>query len=227
MPHSVFQQLDNMRFERTLGKKTRIFARVVFGMMFFLRRSDDPAYRKRFTLAEEYCRQHVPLHAQAGLCLTMTGNYIWTQAEGAESLYPVLSQYPGLIAGNAADMTFSLGDEMLPINWLNAVHNDLLDRCGGRESVLSQIDQAGFELWNYDNGLVVQAGPEPLLGNQEAGAKMPHYGVLARALKPARISSDERNGSWRALNYRRPDDIYDHEQDRATQHEYLTRFDAM
>ena len=53
MQHSVFQELDNMRFERTLGNETRTFARVVFGMMFFLRRSDDLGYRKRFILAEE------------------------------------------------------------------------------------------------------------------------------------------------------------------------------
>ena len=230
-----------MRFERTLGKKTRTFARVVFGMMFFLRRSDDPECRKRFAMAEEYCRHHVPLetynwaavetpknlkwldlrkpgsgakaydlwhqesmnnnlwfglfdftnndgeaaghtlqcralglqypakeqsffhfnvplpwleqqhkpglaqtifrdlteilqplHAQAGLCLTMTGNYLWTQEEGAESLYSVLHKHPGLIAGSAADMTFSLGDGMLPINWLHARHNDLANRCEPR-----------------------------------------------------------------------------------------------
>ncbi|KGJ03779.1 Protein of unknown function [Paracoccus halophilus] len=336
MELSLFQGFDNIRFERARGDITRTFARVVFGMMFFLRRSDNPEHRKQLMQAEEYCRNLVPtdtynwavvetpdnltwldlrkagndakayelwqrqamnddlwfglfdftnkdgeaaghaleiralglrfpakeqdffqfnfplpwlerqdrpglaqkifrdladilqpLHAQSGLCMTMTGNPSWTQGEGAESLYPLLRKYPGLIAGRAADMTFSIGDDMLPINWLNAVHNDLLDRCGGREAVLAQLGLTGFEFWDYDNGIVVQAGPAPLLGNRETGEKMPHYGALARALKPARISEYGGKGKWSIVNYRRPNDKYDKDQRRETLHEYLTRFDDM
>ena len=77
MERSFFQKLDNLRFERTLGKKTRIFARVVFGMMFFLRRSDDPEYRKRFAMAEEYCRQHVPLETYNWAAVETPQNLKW------------------------------------------------------------------------------------------------------------------------------------------------------
>lgn len=169
-----------------------------------------------------------PLHAQAGLSMATARDLGWMQHEGAEAIYPLLRKFPGLMNGWAINMRRRVGVRMQPPNWLNAAHEDLLDMCGGREAVLAQLDIDGFEFADYGSGLIVQAGPTPQLGNRETGAGIPHYGKLARALKPARIepptggrkaaSDYQIPGSW-------PGGWPDEEMIAKSQAEYLARLD--
>lgn len=169
-----------------------------------------------------------PFHAQAGLSMATARDLGWMQQEGAEAIYLLLHKFPGLMNGWAGNMNFEVGNRMQPPNWLNAVHEDLLDLCGGREAVLAQLDIDGFETADYDSGLIIQAGPTPQLGNRETGEGIPHYGKLARALRPARIepptggrkvaSDYQIPGSW-------PGGWPDEEMIAKSQAEYLERLD--
>jgi hypothetical protein len=148
------------------------------------------------------------------------------QNGGTEALYPLLHRFPGLMNGWATNMNFEVGDRMNTINWLTAMHEDLLALCGGCEAVRAQLTLPGFEFADYPSGLIVQAGPSPLLGDRETGETMPLYGQLARALRPARVPVPE-EGHRVASNYEALGSEFDDDILRASQVEYLTRFDTM
>lgn len=169
-----------------------------------------------------------PLHAQGGLSMATARDLSWMQELGAEAIYPLLHKFPGLMNGQARNMRRWVGTKMQPPSWLNAVHEDLLNECGWRDAVLAQLDIDGYEYADYDSGLIIQAGPTPQLGNRETGEGIPHYGKLARALKPARIdpptggrkvaSDYQIPGSW-------PGGWPDEDMIAKSQAEYLARLD--
>jgi Protein of unknown function (DUF3396) len=168
-----------------------------------------------------------PLHAQGGLSMATARDPVWMQ-DGAEDLYPLLHKFPGLMSGWAFDSMAWLGSHMQTINWLNAVHDDLLQVCGGRQAVLDQLVLPGFDITAYPDGMIIQAGPTPQLGNRETGEKILHYGQLARALKPARVPPT-RPGQLIQHAYQIPGtwEMGDDRLMAQAQDAYLTRFDDM
>jgi Protein of unknown function (DUF3396) len=330
---SFFDELDAVRIPTTRGRTTRTVARVVFSMMFFIGRSQDPVLRRQLLDADDYCRRLIPLshyrwaeaegetgklydlrnpdlaaaadriiaagtkgiswyvgrydfeqtegeapghalqyatdltndrtntqsrfqlniplpwfqlqnrsglaqkifqdltvilnplHAQGGLSLATAIERIWVKG-AADDLYPLLSKYPGLMNGWAADSAKWLGKGMQTVNWLNAVHLEIIDICGGADRVTQQLGLPGFVVTPYDTGLIIQAGPTPQLGNRETNEKIAHYGAVARALKPARVAN-LRPGWVVSSAYRKPGSADDDSILQASQEEYLTRFDDM
>lgn len=111
-------------------------------------------------------------------------------------------------------------------NWLTAIRGDLLALCGGRDQVLRRLDRPGFQTAGYGaGGLLVQAGPSPRIGNLSKGAALPHYGDLARALRPARLHVD--GGRMPHLAYYGPENVlYSDELMAKVQSRWLARFDA-
>jgi hypothetical protein len=170
-----------------------------------------------------------PFHAVAGLSLATSLDYIWTQT-GRETFYPLLKRFPGLMNMQARRYQWHSFHHMGTVNWLTAVHEELLDRCGGRDAVLAQLDIDGFETWDYPGGLIIQAGSVPQIGDNDLGIKIPHYGKVARALKPVRVQYVSRPV---APEYQIPgtmseEQIYqDPDLEKAAQNEYLTRLDDM
>jgi hypothetical protein len=169
-----------------------------------------------------------PLHAQAGLAMATSVDDIWTQ-KGAENLYPLLYKFRGLMSGWAGHYRIWMGTSMGAINWLTAVHDDLIARCGGPEAVLAQLDLPGFAIDTFPTGFIIQAGPTPQLCNREAGEGSPHYGRVARALRPVRFVP-KRDGKGASSAYQIPG-TYEAGDRRdlvlRAEEEYLTRFDDM
>ncbi len=193
----------------------------------WLEARDDPGFVQ--TLFVDLCRHLCPFHAASGLHLSTSLDPIWLQ-QGAEEFYPFLKKHPGLMHGRSLAVWMGGRFGMYTVNWLTAVHEDLLDRCGGRTVVLNQLELDGFAFWDYPDGMIVQAGPSPQMGDREAGVKIPHYGELARALKPARVEANgykihaaanwQVPGAFRGLGVSENDYA-------AAQEEYLTRLDDM
>ena len=142
-------------------------------------------------------------------------------------ILPLLTNNPGLLFDTAFNMTGHTRWRMSAVNWLTAIRGDLLELCGGPEAVLAQLTRPGFETKRYgESGLFVQAGPSPQLGNLEADLMLPHYGDLARALKPARLRID--GGRRPHVAYYGPEEVlYSEELMAETQNAWLARFDDM
>ena len=177
-------------------------------------------------LFAELCNILEPLSAVGGLCMATPLNWAVLQ-EHRGVLLPILDNHPGLLVGQAFDMSLGMRFNMSAVNWLTAVHGDLTERCGGLETVKKQLTRDGFETALYgDKGLLVQAGPSPQLGNIEEGVTLPHYGDLARALKPARLKFSGRGPH--VLHYGTDDMMYYTEETLAKyQNAWLSRFDEM
>jgi hypothetical protein len=168
-----------------------------------------------------------PLHAQGGLCMATARDRNWMQT-GAEALYPLLHQFPGLMNGWAHASAAWLGRDMQTVNWLTMVHDTLLARCGGRDAVTAQLTAPGFVVSDAADGIIVQAGMSPQLGNRETGEAIALYGALARALQAARVPVTP-PGRMIQHAYQIPG-TFEGGDDAllvAAQKDYLTRFDAM
>ena len=72
------------------------------------------------------------------------------------------------------------------VNWLTALDDECFERLGGRDAVLSDLDEA-FKFYNYDGGVLIQAGPVPQLGDVNQRHIPRYYQQLARKLKPLRM----------------------------------------
>lgn len=176
----------------------------------------------------ELCDLLQPLSAVGGLCMATPLNYAVLQKK-RHVLLPILDNHPGLLVGQAFDMSRGMRFRMSAVNWLTAVRGDLLALCGGRDAVLKQITRPGFETTAYgDKGLLVQAGPSPQLGNLAEGIGLPHYGDLARALKPARFQLVKDQGIWAHARLYGPENMfYDDDLRVQSQNAWLARFDDM
>lgn len=173
----------------------------------------------------ELCNILQPLSAVGGLCMATPLSWSVLQ-ERQQVLLPLLDNHPGLLVGQAFDMAHGMRFRMSAINWLTAVRGDLLELCGGREAVLEQLTRPGLETAPYgDAGLLVQAGPSPQMGNLEEGFILPHYGDLARVLKPARLQFEGRGPH--VLHYGPENMIYSEDMLVKSQNAWLARFDHM
>lgn len=126
-----------------------------------------------------------PFHATAGLTLSSPVTPGWQQSAG-EALYEVLNRFPGLEIGYAWQMSDSLSERMGTVNWLTAVHHDLLDLCGGAAAVKKTLSAISL-VDEYAHGLIIQAGAAPQLGDRSSNIPIPTYNAVAAALRPARI----------------------------------------
>ncbi|HEX2091072.1 MAG TPA: type VI immunity family protein [Longimicrobiaceae bacterium] len=162
-----------------------------------------------------------PFHGTGGLVLSAPVSRGWQQSAG-EALYPMLHRFPGLETGYAWEMARALSERMGPVNWLTAVHHDLLAPLGGAEAVRRALDPETFPIHDYGGGLVIQAGSAPQLGDREAGVRIRFYDTVAGLLKPARVEFQ-----GRMINHcvRPPGTEFSNEARARGQTEYLARFD--
>ncbi|KIN70843.1 hypothetical protein Z945_3307 [Sulfitobacter noctilucae] len=166
-----------------------------------------------------------PLSAVGGLCLATPLSAAVLQ-DRQHLLYPLLNTHPGLLVGQALDMAAGTRFRMSAVNWLTAVHADLLDLCGGADEVRGALSLDGFHTKDFaDGGLLIQAGPSPQGGDTTQGIGIPHYGELARALEPARLQFEGRIPHVPAYG---PEDVlYAPDLLAKTQNAWLARFDHM
>lgn len=74
-----------------------------------------------------------------------------------------------------------------PPNWLTLLHPTFVERLGGRPAfqALERLG-LGIELHDWPEGILIQAGPRPLLGDVNAGESVEPYRAVSRLLRPLR-----------------------------------------
>lgn len=185
------------------------------------------------TLFRDLCTILEPRSAYGGLIMATPLNISILQGGNQAVLKPILDTHPGLMVGEAFWMESTMRFDMSAVNWLTAVDAMLLDRCGGREAVQAQLDLPGIQTREMGpGGLMIQAGPSPQLGHTGEGVTLPHYGAVARALKPARLDMVNRRPELRTSRGAHVKDYgselaeYDQDLLSTEQNAWLARFDA-
>jgi hypothetical protein len=99
--------------------------------------------------------------------------------------YPLLMRFPGLDLDLPAVLSWNLKEDVKGAHWLTILTDAQLERLGGRDQVLSHLDDA-FGIETFPGGIVVRAGPVPQLGDVNRNRIPMHYKKLGELLAPIR-----------------------------------------
>ncbi len=90
----------------------------------------------------------------------------------------------GLISGWHEE---GIDDHIVNVGWLTAINNAMVEKVGGLAALRSELPADWFAKYDYGNGLVIQAGPEPEIATVELDPKPSIYVLPAMALKDVRL----------------------------------------
>jgi hypothetical protein len=99
-------------------------------------------------------------------------------------------RFPGLEAEYPIGHSIWLEHGIKGVNWLTVVGDPWLDRLGGADAVeagLASLD-GRFIVHRFEGGVLIQAGPQPELGDAKHDRWPELYVKLAKYLKPIRIT---------------------------------------
>jgi hypothetical protein len=107
----------------------------------------------------------------------------------------MVSKMAGLDAGSAVQVAgyakTGITDHIKTVGWLTAINTSMVDTVGGMSTLRSELPRDWFAKYDYGNGIVIQAGPEPEVAPVELDAKPAIYVLPNMALRKIRIEEIE------------------------------------
>ena len=100
-------------------------------------------------------------------------------------LLPVAMRFSGVEVEHDISTSLCCEDSIKGVNWLTLLSPVLVERLGGKAALRAQLSSA-ILFHELPTGLMIQAGPEPGLGDVNAGERLPYYREVHRALTPIR-----------------------------------------
>jgi len=178
----------------------------------------EQAFQK---LVHGWCQVLKPFHGYAGLgaIQSMDG----TEKKRTNHLvYPLAKRFPGLEVDKPGTIASKMkrGGGALKIkgvNWLTALDDECFEQLGGRQAVLSDLGDE-FILYEYEGGVLIQAGLTPQLGDVNQQHIPRYYQQLSRKLKPIRLTFPEGHYLIKSPNK-------NEQSNAAASNEWLARFD--
>lgn len=153
----------------------------------------------------KWCEMLRPDHGTFGLSLIP--HFGSGAPKFATLAWPVIQRYPGFDWPDVGTWSVRVGNHLDPgrcirtVNWLTVLDDGLVERLGGRMAMEKELGE-DCPIHDYDGGVVIQAGPEPQLGDVNAGDIPEPYRTVAHLSKPLSKGEESRNG-WRGLIERR------------------------
>src|SRR5690554_1746950 len=148
----------------------------------------EQAFQK---LVHEWCQILRPFHGYAGIGAIQSMDMM-EKKRTSYLVYPLARRFPGLEVDDPGVISNRMwnrgqGLKIKGVNWLTALDNQCLEELDGREEVLSQLDST-FVIYEYDGGVLIQAGLTPQLGDLNT-QHVPHsYRILSNIVKPLRMT---------------------------------------
>jgi hypothetical protein len=125
------------------------------------------------------------LSGYAGLGITFDAGDLDKRRD--EVIRGLCSRFIGLDCSDVLSETEALGDAIKGVNWLTFVGARLAERVGGPPGVASLVrDGVSVEPLGA-RGLMVQAGPAPILGDRDSQENVEPYRVADEALRAIRV----------------------------------------
>lgn len=141
---------------------------------------DDP---QRFADLAKSMTSHLKfVSGNAGFAVSMYPDGGVDREEGSH-IYMLSRRFDGLDLGAPRDSAFYAIHGLRTINWLTFVGDGLAGRMNGRDGVKAALPQH-IPFTDLDHGLMIQAGPKPILGDVNLQENMSDYYRVGRALKP-------------------------------------------
>ena len=79
-------------------------------------------------------------------------------------------------------------NHIINVGWLTAINRAMVEKVGGFFTVRSELPAGWFAKYDYGNGIVIQAGPEPEIASVELDPKPAIYVLPAMTLKDLRLA---------------------------------------
>ncbi|PWF47792.1 DUF3396 domain-containing protein [Massilia glaciei] len=84
-----------------------------------------------------------------------------------------------------------IDDHIFGIGWLTAINKTMVETVGGLDTLRAELPASWFAKYDYGNGLVIQAGPEPEIAPVELDPKPAIYVLPAMALREIRLVDND------------------------------------
>ncbi|WP_426105437.1 type VI immunity family protein [Massilia sp. TSP1-1-2] len=139
----------------------------------------------------EFCKLLKAEHGHGGFALNLSA----VRGEPNEPTEAVMvSKMAGLDAGTGHLIGGLPGRDvehhLVTVGWLTAINHAMVEKVGGLSSLRSELPASWFAKYDYGNGIVIQAGPEPEIAPVELDPKPAIYVLPAIALKEVRLMAD-------------------------------------
>jgi hypothetical protein len=107
------------------------------------------------------------------------------RTEAKRKLPFVAFRFPGVDLGDASAALYAVPNGIKRINWLTFLDRDYCDRLGGEESLRAVLGE-GISVYSLENGVLIQAGAYPLLGDTNRQEDLPYYHRVGQVMAPIR-----------------------------------------
>jgi hypothetical protein len=108
-----------------------------------------------------------------------------TQQQNEQYLLPVAMRFSGVEVEHDTATILCCEHSIKGVNWLTLLSPSLVEQLGGKAPLRAHLSES-VVLHDLATGLMIQAGPEPGLGDVNAGERLPCYREVHRALTPVR-----------------------------------------
>ncbi len=147
--------------------------------------SADEDWQPLVEMVLRWCSILKPAHGTAspGLVLLQGGG-----ANEIVTSYPLLQRFPGLDYLNVSRWSAAAAEAergIRTIGWLTVIDDGFVQVLGGKDQIAHTLAATKeVVLHSYPGGLLVQAGPKPVLGDRNRGIMPEAYRPVARLFEP-------------------------------------------
>jgi Protein of unknown function (DUF3396) len=137
-----------------------------------------------------WCNLLKPGHGTAGLSLILDEGS--AKAPQSRLAFPVIKRFPGIDFPDLGAWSSEVRHEkkrwIRTVSWLTILDDGFVGELGGLEKMKAELgDDCHIHVWN--GGVIIQAGPEPEVGDVNQGLIPEAYRKVARLTKPLRFEN--------------------------------------
>ncbi len=136
-----------------------------------------------------WCSMVDAVHGSAGFSVLFEHGSFSGSSGGAATL-PALKRFPGLDFSDPTvfqvEAASSDGLQVKSINWLTILSDKIVERLCGRQVLEAKLGSS-YPVFDFNGGVIVQAGDEPQLGGNNRRIVLDDYRRVSRALKMVRF----------------------------------------
>jgi hypothetical protein len=126
-----------------------------------------------------------PLSGYAGIGVLESIDFDARQASG-DIVRKIAERFPGLEIEDCIGHNIYAAKGIKGVNWLTLLGDRWVQEIGGLDYLRIRLGD-DFKLSPYDGGLMIQAGPNPQIGDVTLDRWPRHYVTLAKVLKPIQV----------------------------------------
>jgi len=157
-------------------------------------------YTKLANLVNRWAEIGQPIHGTFGFGLIMEEG--GGRGPFLDLAFPFLKRFPGLDYPDLSLWRVRSEPATRPvirsISWLTLIDEERLQLIGGLEKVREALGSS-CPVYPYRGGVIIQAGPEPKIGDANRGEFSENYQKVSQLLKPIRFEDFGRRGIFEGL----------------------------